>query len=123
VHGSWLDPNQIRRATIVGSRKMLVCDDTAPQEKIRVYDKGVTMSPYYDTWGDFQMSYRYGDVYIPRIEEPEPLEVECEHFVDGVIKGRSPKTDGENGMRVVSVLEACDRSLRSGMPMNLEAID
>ncbi|HKD65784.1 MAG TPA: Gfo/Idh/MocA family oxidoreductase [Candidatus Binataceae bacterium] len=121
VHVSWLDPNKIRRATIVGSRKMLVYDDTALQEKIRVYDKGVTMSPYYDTYGDFQMSYRYGDVYIPRIEEPEPLKVECEHFVDCIIKGRSPKTDGENGARVVSVLEACERSLRSGgsfVPMN-----
>jgi predicted dehydrogenase len=114
VHVSWLDPNKIRRATIVGSRKMLVYDDTALQEKIRVYDKGVTMSPYYDTYGDFQMSYRYGDVYIPRIEEPEPLKIECEHFVDCVISRRSPRTDGTNGLRVVSVLEACDRSLRNG---------
>ncbi len=114
VHVSWLDPNKIRRATIVGSRKMLVYDDTALQEKIRVYDKGVTMSPYYDTYGDFQMSYRYGDVHIPRIEEPEPLKVECEHFVECIIKGRTPKTDGANGRRVVSVLEACERSLRNG---------
>jgi predicted dehydrogenase len=114
VHVSWLDPNKIRRATIVGSRKMLVYDDTALQEKIRVYDKGVTINPYYDTYGDFQMSYRYGDVYIPRIEEPEPLKVECEHFVDCIVKGRAPKTGGENGLRVVSVLEACERSLRSG---------
>ena len=114
VHVSWLDPNKIRRSTIVGSRKMLVYDDTALQEKIRVYDKGVTMNPYYDTYGDFQMSYRYGDVHIPRIEEPEPLKVECEHFVDCILKGRTPKTDVENGLRVVSVLEACERSLRNG---------
>jgi predicted dehydrogenase len=124
VHVSWLDPNKIRRTTIVGSRKMLVYDDTALQEKIRVYDKGVTMSPYYDTFGDFQMSYRYGDVYIPRIEEQEPLKVECEHFVDCIIKGRSPNTDGTNGLRVVSVLEACERSLRNGgafVPVTAEA--
>jgi predicted dehydrogenase len=114
VHVSWLDPNKIRRATIVGSRKMLVYDDTALQEKIRVYDKGVTMNPYYDTYGDFQMSYRYGDVHIPRIEEPEPLKVECEHFVECILKGSRPKTDGRNGSRVVSVLEACERSLRDG---------
>jgi predicted dehydrogenase len=114
VHVSWLDPNKIRRATIVGSRKMLVYDDTARQEKIRVYDKGVTMSPYYDTYGDFQMSYRYGDVYIPRIEEPEPLKVECEHFVECILKKEPPKTDGHNGLRVVSVLEACQRSLGNG---------
>ena len=114
VHVSWLDPNKIRRATIVGSRKMLVYDDTALQEKIRVYDKGVTMSPYYDTYGDFQMSYRYGDVHIPRIEEPEPLKVECEHFVDCIASGLAPKTDGQNGSRVVSVLEASQHSLRNG---------
>ncbi|HXR35479.1 MAG TPA: Gfo/Idh/MocA family oxidoreductase [Candidatus Binataceae bacterium] len=126
VHVSWLDPNKIRRATIVGSRKMLVYDDTALQEKIRVYDKGVTMSPYYDTYGDFQMSYRYGDVHIPRIEEPEPLKVECEHFVDCIAKGASPRTDGQNGLRVVSVLEASERSLRNGgrfMPVIQGAID
>ena len=126
VHVSWLDPNKIRRSTIVGSRKMLVYDDTALQEKIRVYDKGVTMNPYYDTYGDFQMSYRYGDVHIPRIEEPEPLKVECEHFVDCILKGRTPKTDGENGLRVVSVLEACERSLRNGgtfVPMIAEVKD
>jgi predicted dehydrogenase len=126
VHVSWLDPNKIRRSTIVGSRKMLVYDDTALQEKIRVYDKGVTMNPYYDTYGDFQMSYRYGDVHIPRIEEPEPLKVECEHFVDCILSGRSPRTDGENGLRVVSILEACERSLRNGgtfVPMIAEVKD
>ncbi len=126
VHVSWLDPNKIRRATIVGSRKMLVYDDTALQEKIRVYDKGVTMSPYYDTYGDFQMSYRYGDVHIPRIEEPEPLKVECEHFVDCIEQGVAPRTDGQNGLRVVTVLEASERSLRNGgrfMPVIQGAID
>jgi predicted dehydrogenase len=114
VHVSWLDPNKIRRSTIVGSRKMLVYDDTALQEKIRVYDKGVTMHPYYDTYGDFQLSYRYGDVYIPRIEEAEPLKVECEHFVECITQGLAPNTDGINGLRVVTVLEAASRSLRSG---------
>lgn len=113
VHVSWLDPNKIRRATIVGSRKMLVYDDTALQEKIRVYDKGVTKPPQYDTFGDFQLSYRYGDVYIPRIEEPEPLKVEAEHFLDCITKGTSPFTDGQSGLRVVAVLEAANRSLQN----------
>ena len=76
-----------------------------PQEKIRVYDKGVTMHPYYETYGDFQLSYRYGDVHIPRIEETEPLKVECEHFVDCITKGLTPRTDGINGLRVVTLLE------------------
>ena len=118
VQVSWLDPNKIRKTTIIGSRKMLVYDDTAPNEKVRVYDKGVTKHPYYDTFGDFQLSYRNGDVNIPRIEESEPLKVECDHFVDCVKRGISPNSDGHSGLRVVRVLEAADRSLKNhGQPM------
>jgi predicted dehydrogenase len=113
VHASWLDPNKIRRMTIIGSRKMLVYDDTANQEKIRIYDKGVNVSRYYDTYGEFQFSYRYGDVSIPRIEENEPLKIECEHFVKCIKSGARPNTDGVNGLRVVSVLEAANKSLRA----------
>jgi predicted dehydrogenase len=114
IHVSWLDPNKIRRTTIVGSRKMLVYDDTDPQEKIRIYDKGVTVQRYYDTFGDFQFAYRYGDIRIPRIEEREPLRLECEHFVECIRTGKTPRTDGLNGLRVVSVLEAANQSLRNG---------
>ena len=114
IHVSWLDPDKIRRTTVVGSRKMLVYDDTAPQEKIRIYDKGVTAQKYYDTFGEFQFSYRYGDIQIPRIEEKEPLFCECEHFVNCIKNGVTPNTDGVNGARVVSVLEAANYSLRRG---------
>jgi predicted dehydrogenase len=114
IHVSWLDPNKIRRTTIVGSRKMLVYDDTAPQEKIRIYDRGVNMQRYYDTFGEFQFSYRYGDILIPRIEESEPLRQECEHFVGCIREGGTPRTDGVNGLQVVSVLEAANISLREG---------
>lgn len=121
IHVSWLDPNKIRRATVVGSKKMLVYDDTALQEKIRVYDKGVIVPPHYSTFGDFQLAYRYGDIYIPRIEESEPLKMECEHFIDCVRTGRVPKTDGLNGHRVVSILEAAELSLRrGGLPVELK---
>ncbi|MGZ6227527.1 MAG: Gfo/Idh/MocA family protein [Candidatus Binataceae bacterium] len=114
VHVSWLDPNKIRRTTIVGSRKMLVYDDTALQEKIRIYDKGVDVQRYYDTFGDFQFSYRYGDIQIPRIEETEPLKAECEHFADCIRNGKTPRTDGLSGARVVSVLHAANLSLKNG---------
>ncbi len=114
VHVSWLDPNKIRRTTIVGSRRMLVYDDTALQEKIRVYDRGVTVRPYYDNYGEFQYAYRYGDIHIPRIEEVEPIKRECEHFVDCIRNNLTPATDGLNGLRVVAVLEAAQKSLRSG---------
>ncbi len=120
IHVSWLDPNKIRRTTIVGSRQMLVYDDTATQEKIRIYDKGVTVHPYYDTYGEFQLSYRYGDIHVPRIEEPEPLKLECEHFVDCILNGSTPMTDGFSGLRVVSVLEAANESLRmDGRPIQV----
>ncbi len=125
IHVSWLDPNKIRRATIVGSRKMLVYDDTALQEKIRVYDKGVTVQPYYNTFGDFQLAYRYGDIHIPRVEESEPLRLECAHFVECIRTGATPKTDGLNGLRVVSILEAAEMSLRDGgrlIPLDYQGI-
>jgi predicted dehydrogenase len=112
VHLSWLDPNKTRRTTIVGSRKMMVYDDISPQEPIRVYDKGVNVLPQYETFGEFHFSYRYGDILIPRIPETEPLRVETEHFMDCMIDKIKPRTDGMNGLRVVSVLEATDLSLR-----------
>ena len=66
----------------------------------------------YNTYGEFYFSYRYGDTYIPRLEQVEPLQVECAHFLDCIKTGKKPKTDGENGKQVVSILEAADKSLR-----------
>jgi len=114
IHSSWLDPNKIRRTTIVGSRRMLVYDDIEPQEKIKIYDKGVEVPPYYDTFAEFQFSYRYGDIHSPRIDDYEPLKKECEHFLACVQKGACPLSDGHSGLRVVSVLEAASRSLKLG---------
>ena len=111
VHVSWLDPNKIRRLTVVGSRKMLIYDDIAYQEPIRIYDKGVSVQPYYDTFGEFHFSYRYGDILTPRVVENEPLKVETEHFIDCVLNHRRPRSDGVSGLRVVSVMEAADASL------------
>jgi predicted dehydrogenase len=112
IQSSWLDPNKIRKTTIVGSRKMLVYDDIEPQEKIKIYDKGVDVPPYYDTYADFQFSYRYGDIHSPRIEDFEPLRKECEHFITCIQKGMCPLSDGYSGLRVVSILEAASKSLR-----------
>jgi predicted dehydrogenase len=112
IHNSWLDPNKIRKTTIVGSRKMLVYDDIETQEKIKIYDKGIEIPPYYDTYADFNFSYRYGDIYSPRIDDYEPLKKVCEHFLDCIQRGRAPLTDGYSGMRVVSILEAASKSLK-----------
>ena len=123
IHSSWLDPNKIRRTTIVGSRRMLVYDDIEPQEKIKIYDKGVDVPPYYDTYAEFQFSYRYGDIHSPRIEDYEPLKKECEHFLTCIQKGACPLSDGYSGLRVVSILEAANKSLKlSGRSMNIQGL-
>jgi len=114
LHVSWLDPNKIRRVTVVGSRKMLVYDDTSNLEKLRVYDKGVTKMPHYDSFGEFHLSYRYGDIVLPRIEEAEPLKTEAQHFLECIREGKKPLSDGANGLKVVEVLEAACRSISGG---------
>ncbi len=123
IHSSWLDPNKIRRTTIVGSRRMLVYDDIEPQEKIKIYDKGVEVPPYYDTYADFHFSYRYGDIYSPRIEDYEPLKKECDHFIECIKRGIPPLTDGYSGLRVVSILEAASKSLKlSGKAVQIQGV-
>lgn len=114
LHVSWLDPNKVRRLTIVGSKKMLVYDDVSTTEKLRIYDKGVTVLPHYDTFGEFQLSYRYGDIVLPRIDDSEPLKHEAQHFVDAIREDRNPLSDGQNGLVVVEALEAACRSIEAG---------
>jgi len=114
IHNSWLDPKKIRRTTIVGTRKMLVYDDIKSQEKIKIYDKGLEIPPYYDTFAEFHFAYRSGDIHSPRIDEYEPLRKQCDTFLECIRQGINPPTDGNNGLRVVSVLEAATRSLRNG---------
>jgi predicted dehydrogenase len=112
IHVSWLDPNKIRSTTVVGSKKMLVYDDISALEKIRIYDKGVTVQPHYDTFGEFQLSYRFGDIFIPKLDDAEPLKVECQHFIDCVRNRTTSRSAGSDGLDVVRVLEAADASAR-----------
>lgn len=114
LHLSWLDPCKVRRVTIVGSRKMVVCNDIAESEKIRIYDKGVDRPYETDQFSDFHLAYRYGDVTIPYVPFQEPLRVQCEHFVECIATGATPQSSGEVGAKVVRILEAADRSLRNG---------
>lgn len=112
IHVSWLNPNKIRSTTVVGGKKMLLYDDISSLEKIRIYDKGVTVTPHYDTFGEFQLSYRYGDIMIPKLDDAEPLKIECQHFVDVVEKGAAPRSGGRHGLEVLLALDAADRSMR-----------
>ncbi len=120
IHVSWLDPNKIRKCTFVGSRKMLVYDDVHPSEKIRVFDKGVDVAPHYEGFGEFQLQYRSGDIFVPQIEMAEPLKAETAHFLD-VIQGKAiGLSTGHHGQRVVEVLEkACESLKAGGKPIDL----
>ena len=112
IHSSWLDPNKVRKTTVVGSKKMLLYNDIEAQEKIKIYDKGVDAPPYYDTYADFQFAYRYGDIHSPRLDDYEPLKLQAEHFLDCILNGHTPRSDGYSGLRVVSILEAASQSLK-----------
>lgn len=111
VHASWLDPSKTREMTVVGSRKMVVYDDVSAEGKVRIYDKGVFRKGDV-TYGDFQYKLHSGDILIPRLDLHEPLQMECAHWIDCIRTGTPPLTDGENGLRVLKVLDAGERSLR-----------
>ena len=117
VHVSWLDPLKVRDTVIVGSRKMVLYDDVDSEARIKIYDKGADRleneNPG-DGFGQFQIKIRAGDLLIPKIDMTEPLKQECRHFVDCALNNKTPKTDGQNGLRVVKVLKAADESLKNG---------
>ncbi|MEM1054342.1 MAG: Gfo/Idh/MocA family oxidoreductase [Bacteroidota bacterium] len=115
LHCSWLDPHKVRRTTVVGSEKMAVVDDMAGAEPVRIYDKGVGAPqaeghvPYADA-----LKVRTGDVLIPRIDRAEPLRLEVEEFLASVREGRTPRTDGREGLAVVRLLDAARQSVAEG---------
>jgi predicted dehydrogenase len=121
LHVSWLDPRKVREITVVGSSRMLVFDDLSSLEPIRIYDRGLSEVPSYTTFGEFQLVPRFGDITIPRIPSVEPLRVQCEHFLDCIEGKTVPRSGGEDGLRVVRVLAALQRSLeQDGIPVAVE---
>jgi predicted dehydrogenase len=123
VHSSWLDPRKIREMTIVGSKRMIVYDDVAPLEKIRVFDARVERPPHYDTFAEFHYAYHYGDVYAPYIKQEEPLKTECQHFLDCIRDGKTPLSSGHQGLDLVRILEASSLSLKqNGSPIPLVTV-
>jgi len=114
LHVSWLDPHKSRKITVVGEKKMVVFDDMEADRKVTVYDKGATTTrTKFETYGEF-VTLHFGDIHIPRIGNDEPLRLECRHFVDCILNGEQPRTDGHDALNVVRVLEAMERSLREG---------
>ncbi len=114
IQNSWLDPRKVREMTIVGSKRMIVYDDLAPLEKIKIYDARVETPPHYDTFAEFQYAYHYGDVYIPYVKQEEPLKIETQHFLNCIREGKKPITDGQQGLELVRILEGSSTSLRQG---------
>ena len=120
IMSSWLDPKKVREMTIVGSERMIVYDDVAAQEKIKIFDVNVKRPPHYDTFAEFHYAYHYGDTYSPYVKQDEPLKIECQHFLDCIRNGRTPLTSGTKGLEVVRILEASSASIKqNGAPVDL----
>ena len=111
LHLSWLDPHKERRLTVVGERRMATFDDMQLEGKLTLYDKGFDQDVR--SWGEYIA--RSGEIFSPQIPNVEPLRVECEHFVECVRSGATPRSDGESGLRVVRVLERLQHSLERGV--------
>ncbi len=121
LHVNWLAPVKVRRTLIGGARQMVVFDELEPDEKLKVYDRGVDEGP--DAQYRNLISYRAGDMWAPRLDQTEALRFATQHFVDCIRSGKTPMTDGMAGYRVVSLLEAADRSIAAGgIPVAIEGI-
>lgn len=116
IHVSWLDPNKVRRMTFVGSKKMIVYDDVE-KDKIQIFDKGIDKKSMdktlgeFDSFGEFQLIKRAGNVVSPSIDFDEPLAVEAEHFVECIKNKKKPISDGYNGLMVTKILETATKSI------------
>ena len=120
IHLSWIDPKKIRETVVVGSKKMVIYDDTSSDAKLKIFEKGFdkiegsNSVPGYVNYGEFQLQLRDGDCLIPKLDFKEPLKLECDHFIDCIINKKVPLTDGRNGAMVVKILELAQTSLQKG---------
>jgi predicted dehydrogenase len=121
IHCSWMAPVKIRRTLLGGSKKMIVYDDLEPSEKIKLYDKGITLSPSREEKHDMRVGYRKSDVLSPKVEESEALSVLIKEFTQCIKTGSKPLTDDTSGLRVIKILEAADESMRrKGAPVEID---
>jgi predicted dehydrogenase len=113
IHVNWLAPVKVRRTLIGGSEKMIVFDDLEPSEKLKIYDKGITVNGNTESLYQMLIGYRTGDMWSPKLDMTEALRLEGLHFIDCITKGERPITDGEAGLRVVKILEAATQSMKN----------
>jgi predicted dehydrogenase len=112
VHVNWLTPVKVRHTLIGGSEKMILYDDLEPSEKLKVYDKGISVAPGPEDVYRLLVSYRSGDMWAPRLDNTEALQTEALHFIDCIENNKQPETDGPAGLRMVNMIEAAETSLR-----------
>lgn len=112
VNVNWLSPVKVRRTLIGGSKQMIVYDDMEPSEKVKVYDKGITVTNGPESVYKMLIGYRTGDMYSPQLDVTEALRIEAQHFADCIEHGKRPITDGYAGLRVVRMLEAATQSMK-----------
>jgi predicted dehydrogenase len=118
---NWLSPIKVRQTFIGGSRKMIMYDDLEPTEKIKVYDKGITVNGSPEKAHQLRIGYRAGDMWAPHLPAKEALQTEAEHFIDCLRRGTAPISSGLTGLNVVEILEATSYSIDArGAPVSLE---
>jgi predicted dehydrogenase len=123
IHANWLAPIKVRRALIGGSRRMVMYDDLEPAEKVKVYDRGITLEGDPEALGEVLVGYRLGDMWAPNLDVTEALRTEALHFAQSIEEGTLVMTDGEAGMRVVRILEAAAQSLSEcGRPVEVAGL-
>jgi predicted dehydrogenase len=112
VHVNWLTPVKVRHTLIGGSEKMILYDDLEPSEKLKVYDKGINVTPGPEDVYKMLVSYRLGDMWAPQLDHTEALQTEARHFIECIETNKQPETDGAAGLRMVNMIEAAEASLR-----------
>src|SRR4051812_29736284 len=124
VSVNWLSPVKVRQTFIGGSRKMIVYDDVEATEKIKIYDKGITINGNPEKAHQLRIGYRAGDMWAPHLSAKEALQTEADHFIACIRSGATPISDGIMGLRVVEILEAASRSIaEQGKPVRLKGKD
>ena len=115
---SWLAPRKVRQMVVVGSKRMIQYEDTAVEESVRVYDRGLEFSSAPASFGEYQLTYRSGDMVAPRIDAAEPLALELADFARAINEGIEPRANNRLGLEIVRVLEAAAHSMHhGGQPM------
>jgi predicted dehydrogenase len=112
-HLNWLSPVKLRRTLIGGSRKMIVYDHLDGENQVKIFDKGVELLRNEEERYKVLVQYRTGDLTVPKVDQTEPLEIACRHFIECIQKGQKPLTDGVAGLRVVELLEAAENSMKN----------